>query len=280
MEASGQNLKYQKIIVIVIVILLLLISVAIYLSKRPVPPNPRYQKAQFNAIQVGIEFFNNENNGYPPSDALDPAGQPYCGAMKLSEAMMGRDLLGFHPDSVFRADGMDATNTKRIYPISPTTENVKARLDLFLQYETANAYRLLDIYGSGKTSHFNENHFVLSDVYWREMETGNRTGMPILYYKANTANTEHDVNNPDNPKNIFNYKDNHTLVGLGVPWNPKKQHPLFINPKIFYMMTRDWKENIISRPNRSDSYILISAGFDGLYGTKDDICNFDWKYRE
>ena len=45
-------------------------------------------------------------------------------------------------------------------------------------------------------------------------------------------------------------------------------------------MTRDWKENTISRPNRSDSYILISAGFDGLYGTADDICNFDWKYRE
>ena len=34
------------------------------------------------------------------------------------------------------------------------------------------------------------------------------------------------------------------------------------------------------RPYRADSYILISAGYDGLYGTRDDICNFDWKYRE
>jgi hypothetical protein len=29
---------------------------------------------------------------------------------------------------------------------------------------------------------------------------------------------------------------------------------------------------------REDSYILISAGKDGLYGTADDICNFEWKY--
>ena len=25
---------------------------------------------------------------------------------------------------------------------------------------------------------------------------------------------------------------------------------------------------------------LISAGYDGEYGTPDDICNFEWKYRE
>lgn len=29
-----------------------------------------------------------------------------------------------------------------------------------------------------------------------------------------------------------------------------------------------------------DSYILISAGWDGIYGTADDVCNFTWNYRE
>ncbi len=282
MEESRQNLKNKNIPTIFI--LFLLFGILLYFLTLRHPPR-RYpikvkQKVQFNSINTAIELFNSENNGYPPSQALDSAGQPYCGAMKLSEAMMGRDLLGFHPDSVFRADGMDATGAKQLYPIPPSKDNLTARMGTLLQLENANAYRLVDIYGSGKTNSFNANEFVLCDVYTRKMRTGYKTGMPILYYKANTSNTEHDVNNPDNPKNIYNYKDNHTLVGLGVPWKPKKQHPLFVNPKIFYMMTENWQDNTVSRPCRSDSYILISAGFDGLYGTADDICNFEWKYRE
>jgi hypothetical protein len=34
------------------------------------------------------------------------------------------------------------------------------------------------------------------------------------------------------------------------------------------------------RPFRADTFILISAGWDGEYGTADDICNFDWRYQE
>jgi hypothetical protein len=237
-----------------------------------------YQLHQLNNIQSAIELFNNENNGYPPSDGLDPTGQQYCGAMKLCEALIGKDLLGFHPDSVFRVDGMDAIGTSNIYLL--TEDNIRSRKELFLTLNQAKPNWLLDIYGSGNTDHYNENHFVLCDVYTHEMRTGKKTGMPILYYKANTSNTEHDVNNPDNLRNIYNYKDNHALLSLGVPWKPKKQHPLFLNPNIFYEMTRNKNVTTGSEPYRRDSYILISAGFDGLYGTADDICNFDWKYRE
>ena len=73
------------------------------------------QKAQFNAIEAALELFNNEFGGYPTTprrlDSTGPAA--YCGAMKLCEAMMGQDLLGFHPSSVFRRDGMDAAGTAR-----------------------------------------------------------------------------------------------------------------------------------------------------------------------
>ncbi len=179
------------------------------------------QKAQFNAIQAAIELFNNENDGYPPSGAMDGAGQPYCGAMKLCEAMMGRDLLGFHPDSVFRADGMDATGSRAIY--LPTPDNVKARMGTLLQFENANAYRLgADIYGTGNTVPFQENIFVLCDVYTRDMRTGKKTGMPILYYKADTSNYLHDPNQPmdatNSGGNIYNHWDNRALVALGKPW--------------------------------------------------------------
>ena len=243
------------------------------------------QKAQFHSIEAAIELFSNENDGYPPSSALDGAGQPYCGAMKLCEAMMGRDLLGFQPNSVFRADGMDATGTRDIY--LPTPDNVKARMGTLLQFENANAYRLVDIYGPGNTAPFNENIFVLCDVYTRDMRTGQKTGMPILYYKANTSNYLHDPNQPmdvtDSGGNIYNYWDNQALVSLGKPWEQTGQgssvHSL-ANPARFYRNTRNNQITTVRRPYRTDSYILISAGFDGEYGTADDICNFDWKYRE
>ena len=42
----------------------------------------------------------------------------------------------------------------------------------------------------------------------------------------------------------------------------------------FYKNTRDEKVSVIPRPKMVDSYILISAGYDGLYGTRDDVFNF------
>ncbi len=246
------------------------------------------QKAQFNSIQAAIELFNSEQDGYPSSGALDGVGEPYCGAMKLCEALMGRDLLGFHPDSVFRADGLDSTGTRAVYPIPPSTDNLTARLGPLLQDDNANAYRLgADIYGSGNTTPFQENIFVLCDVYTRTMRTGQKTGMPILYYKADTSNYLHDPNNAtestNNNGNIYNFYDNHLLVSLGKPWeqigSTSSPHSLII-PARFYRNTRNTQVTTRPRPFRPDSYILISAGFDGEYGTADDICNFEWKYRE
>ena len=106
-----------------------------------------------------------------------------------------------------------------------------------------------------------------------------RGGMPILYYKANTSKTAHDINDPNNPENIYNYRDNQALLALGVPGNPDKKHPLFENPKIFYQITKNTKVSGPSRPYRVDTFILLSAGPDGLYGTKDDIANFDFRLK-
>ncbi len=243
------------------------------------------QLAQFHSIEAAIELFNNENDGYPSSGSLDGAGQPYCGAMKLCEAMMGRDLLGFHPNSIFRADGLDSAGVAPVY--LPTRDNLKARMGPFLQFDNANAYRLgADIYGIGQTAPFQENAFVLCDVYTRDMRTGIKLGMPILYYKADTSNNLHDPNLAPTPSdsmgNIYNYWDNHALVSLGKPWEDASKtttHSL-ANPARFYRNTRNYQITTVRRPFRTDSYILISAGFDGEYGTADDICNFELKYRE
>jgi len=240
------------------------------------------QKNQLRTIGIAIEFFNSEFDGYPPSGALDGAGQPYCGAMKLCEAMLGQDLMGFHPDSVFRSDGTDNIG-RQLYGASTR----RSRKELYLQLENANVFTLLNIYGSD-TSAFLGQNFVLCDVYTRTMRTGEKTGMPILYYKAETSNNLHDPNTAPSPQdnmgNIYNYWDNHVLVSLGKPWEEASKttttaHSLS-DPVRFYKNTRNTKIIRPSRPFREDSYILMSAGYDGEYGTADDIYNFKWKYRE
>jgi hypothetical protein len=84
------------------------------------------------------------------------------------------------------------------------------------------------------------------------------------------------VNDPNNPDNIYNYKDNHTLLALGVPGKSGVKHPMYEDPKIFYEITRNQKT---MKPYRADTFILLSAGPDGLYGTKDDIANFEFKWK-
>jgi type II secretory pathway pseudopilin PulG len=249
------------------------------------------QVNQFHSIDVALEMFRAEFDGYPDSGALDrstPAGGvPYCGAMKLAEAMVGQDLLGFHPDSRFRSDGTDGVpppagpTTLYYYPGPPPPDNLKARKEYYLSLENANAYKLKDIYTN--PAPFDPERFVLCDVYTRaaSISTGKRIGMPILYYKANTSNIKHDPADlpvPGNDKGqIYNYLDNNQLVELGKPWNPPPtgpDHMLFSDPKKFYTSTWNEKISTITRPYRADSYIMLSAGFDGEYGTPDDVFNF------
>lgn len=250
------------------------------------------QTAQLHSIDTALELFNSEFEGYPDSGALDPESRPYCGAMKLCEAMMGWDLLGFHTNSVLRRDGTAGAGGPLLY--DPT--DLSARRGPFLPLESANAYRLADLYAPDSPGFdmFDPRNFVLCDVYARELNDV-KAGMPILYYRANTANslhlldmqgTEYRPPNPNDPAgNIYNFWDNQQLLELGKPWvkggagTESKTHKL-ADYKTFYKNTRSHKIEEPWRPYKADSYILISAGYDNEYGTADDICNYEWKYTE
>jgi competence protein ComGC len=249
------------------------------------------QRAQFHSIEAAVELFDSQFGGYPDSIHV-PAGPTgafaYCGAEKLSEAMMGRDLMGFHPDSTFRGDRTDGLGRALYTPIT-----LAARPGPFLPLENANAYPLGELYRT--IAPFDPCDFVLCDVYNRvtNIRTGKKVGMPVLYYKANTSKQSHDLLNPDNPDNIYDWRDNAELLRLGMPFDsagrphrllsytdPKGVAPPEPQGKRFYWNIRNEKVSTISRPYRADSYILISAGWDGEYGTADDICNFDWSFRD
>jgi hypothetical protein len=86
---------------------------------------------------------------------------------------------------------------------------------------------------------------------------------------------------------IYNMRDNIPLISLGrlsqatKPLVMRQKHPLDVSAPAgyavdFYDYIRDPRVQVQNRPwpYRPDSYILISAGPDGLYGTADDIRNF------
>jgi hypothetical protein len=275
---SERKLRGKKIawIGIVLAMLLLFICLCLPLLNRTYePPDPYYkQKAQLKSIDTAIEIFRYNLDVYPSSDALDEDGKPYCGAMKLCEAVMGQDLQGFHPNSKFKADGLDESGTSLYDP-----NTLDTREGPYLPEENGHPYRLKDLYRN--VGPFDGNDYVLSDE-WRvvtHLGTGRRVGMPVLYYKADTSKTTHNISDPNNPENIYDYRDNHALLALGVPGKSGQKHPLYENPKIFYEMIRNDRVPGPSKPNRADTYILLSAGPDGLYGTKDDIANFDFRWR-
>lgn len=255
------------------------------------------QRVQIQSIEAGIIMYRNDFGEYPPSHGVDNAGDPdygYCGAQTLTEALLGWDLLGFHPDSIYREDGKDAFNDD-LYDTSSMTQqqiqdNLNRRQALYIQRENIGVFMPDDIYNSVDPT-LSGDRFVLCDTFEkisRNIGGGNRSfriGTPILYFRANTSalNTELETNNsePIQRDNIYNYLDNAYLIWCGQIKNNAERHQLETeggDPTPFYDFIGDpmaYEVSNLRRPVRPDSFLLISAGPDGIYGTQDDICNFD-----
>jgi len=315
-------LTVMSIIIILISLLVPAMSEARKYAKRV------QQKNQFKAIGTAVEMFRNDFEEYPNSSrdlpgepTGNPTGYSYCGAMKLTEAVLGQDLLGFHSYSRFRADYLDGQGNI-LYDYDPTQSlidnyNLELRKGPYLDVGAANAHRLWNIYGGQASDNdgaqnlggFNSLAFVICDVYTR-VENKSATGepyigMPVLYYRANTNGVGHPHfanNDPSSasfagptlteenaPNLYYNFLDNEMLVEMGMPWNANIWHLMDSRGRptgkdvplnqssayFFYHNTYDENVPITSgRPHRPDSFILISAGYDGQYGTSDDITNF------
>jgi len=261
------------------------------------------QQSQFHSIEVGLGLYKTEFGQYPPSNdnslALNPPDPTvYCGANKLAEAIVGMDYLGFHPNADFRADGLNDVLDKDglLIPVAeiynpgndPTwqtaAENIQARKGPFVELENANAFRMDNVYDTALLigAGFLENSLVLCDVYVsrRASTTRQKTGMPILYYRARTNYTQQDWE--DVPlgieDDIYYYPDNFNLLDLGTAETTPIRHPLADgigdDEEDFENIILNTQITTIQRPYRAGSYILISAGKDGLYGTADDLQNF------
>ena len=236
------------------------------------------QRVELNSIELGITAFRNDYGDYPPSD-YDTTPNGYGGAQKLTEALCGWDLLGFHPNSHWRADGRDNAGN-RVYDantINPA--NLRARKGPYLDMTAVSVYKINQLFQN--YSPLQGDTYVLCDVFGvRNLQPGKAlAGTPVLYYRANRASRDPNIT-ATLADRIYNYEDNRDLVALRT-LTPDgsasgRSHRLGLvtgNYQNFYDFIAD-NRGAIPWCYNSESYILITAGPDGEYGTKDDICNF------
>ena len=124
-------------------------------------------------------------------------------------------------------------------------------------------------------------------------------GTPVLYFRANTAS---NIFRPSGANYglpyggyqnwKYDYYDNfgfYKLPHLQEPENTQLQHR-FDNAythtdgrggiEYFYDYITNFKVESFRQPQNANGFIIISAGRDGVFGTKDDVTNFELQLRE
>jgi type II secretory pathway pseudopilin PulG len=313
---GGTGFTIIELLTVMSIIIILISILVPALNRVRIYSKKVAQKGQFHEISKGLELYRNDHSdAYPDSGAVDSNGDGYCGAMKLCEALLGQDGMGFHPSSSFQAQqtGTYLFNPYHCVPIEPTLYNDLLRVNLrgrtkYVDSENIRATPLQYLYawdisagvpfyppptgtGTFKNTMPDYPDSVIGDVFLRASiqggtlgcpeRAGQKVGMPVLYYKADPSKLNHDVitepaaGTPNT--NIYNFDDNRAITKLGCPWEPDidtVHHPIFDDPRVFLNAITNTKVTATPRPHNEDGYILMSAGWDGLYGTRDDVFNF------
>jgi hypothetical protein len=219
--------------------------------------------------------------------------------------MVGLDLIGFHPSSSFRGDGLsvipktgldEVVYNAEVDDWQTAVENMDARKGPFVDLEKVNAFRMNEVYNPANLGNFAATTqvgngapmypLVLCDVYAQKRSGigAKKTGTPILYFRARTNNKFQDFTINGIADDIYNFNDNVELLNLGFPDGTDTFTVMDTTVQTEFENFEDMivNENIttIRRPYRADSYILISAGKDGDFGTADDVFNFDKEVTE
>lgn len=308
-----------ELLTVMAVIALLIGLLVPALSKVRIYAKGVKQRAQFHSIAVALEMFKNENGGeYPDSSTLpiNAGSDLVCGANRLAEALVGRDLQGFDPESrwhptldtqapLTNAYSTDTSGT----PVSLKQQSLERRKGPYLTIQSIGVFNACQLFKDPSTGQPSVGSLyagpldstqptvapapMLSDIYATKnvqltipTSSGGTTtmtikaGMPVLYFKANVSSVIFDYQQPTT--SIYNYNDNGAILtncyNLASATNKPKN--LFYDSggagqqKAFYDKITNPSVTTMLRPYNSDSFLLLSAGYDGIYGTADDIWNF------
>jgi prepilin-type N-terminal cleavage/methylation domain-containing protein len=238
-----------------------------------------------------------------------------CGAQHLAEALVGRDQRGFEPRTDWYAadDASDPERDTELYASTfkgSTPEEIDDSLDRrkgpYTELRKAvNVFTIFELFpidtGDLFVSTVAYRAPVLTDIYHKKITVNRfdgtqekiKVGSPILYYKANAASRYFisDIDDvPETSRWIYDYEDNRAIIELGTMEDQAVDHHFdqaFTDDdgkngwEIFYKTITNptvdpTATGQFMKPFNSKTYILISAGRDGIYGTKDDISNFDY----
>ncbi len=170
------------------------------------------------------------------------------------------------------------------------------------------------IYDSATAATPTEKASFFTDVFtFNKVQIGSKSikvGSPVLYFKADSTKkfrvdaTNTVVNNPtsaDYEEWVYNLDDNTDILNL--PWlrelpdaiagdtthyTADPDNPSVVpeagagtmEPEYFYKLLTQREDTTNGRaffkPYNPSTFILISAGWDGRYGTEDDITSFDY----
>jgi prepilin-type N-terminal cleavage/methylation domain-containing protein len=246
------------------------------------------QKSLFHNIDIGLETFRNGFGDFPESKRKEDGGLHYTGAQHLAEVLVGRDARGFEPSQLGKWKWPGDSD---LYTDTP--KSIARRKPLYVNLKDTGAFTPIELYGSGNTGDVypegpsGERAPFIADMFYRKkitlLTTGEtvKVGSPILYYKANRSSKDFfklsNTARTDFDKWKYNYKDNEDVIDLGTIMEPVSvDNPIQMDAAKFYKSISD-RNAPFDRPLNENSYILISAGFDGIYGTKDDVTNIKIK---
>jgi hypothetical protein len=223
-------------------------------------------------------------------------------------------MLGFDPQTTWDAklDELNQdvyASTKKTSPAAKIQASLERRKGPYLASENVEAFQIQQLYGNrcniydGNVSPspvLTDNYRIKTVVLANGKQV--KAGTPILYYKAHTESQLFPtdpylapITDANSDQYIYDSRDNEELIALGYMLDQTKPHQhhfdflgLTGSPahtqyvdaanhdgrQIFYKTITNPKITSQVRPYNPNSYILISAGADGVYGTRDDIYNF------
>ncbi len=266
-------------------------------------------------LEAGIETYRGERalgGRIPPSssdadpnigtmafdtyiDPLDNSGAaiPSTGAGLLVLALAGPDnrgTAGFRPESPNQtwADSISGTGSGGLYDSSLGTRPVEATR--YGPFAGATAMKRISSVADCRKSGFQELAF--SAEFGRQKVFSDLFNSPILYYRARKAARRMVTDNSQNPPliGIYDHSDNAALTsftdskhriaaafsGNNTYANPAISFDSFIIDREASGCDDANPANCLRTiPYRPQDFLLISAGPDGIWGSKDDVTN--WK---
>jgi len=272
-----------ELLVVIAIIAILLAMALPALSEARIKARVLNEKNNLTNLGMAIENFRNDHGYYPESGlrqssmypipttltvggwtaGADPADQ---GAHRLYESLMGLDGLGFQENSFYRVNDDGE-------PVAPNASGhvvLTKRSSLYMDADSVRSGPMEMASQSVRWVGTNMNPVFLDSINHSEPH-------PILYYRANRSKrllagalgsmiynwTDNEFITNDPP--VASFTEQQFLESI---WDTKTGIVTGTNPPAYDMFEPS------ARPYNADSFILICAGRDGIYGTEDDITNF------